>query len=319
MMLIMREIVGAIQPPPANAEERVTAHPASPPVCAAPSPDPGRPLLAAPPGTCDAHMHLFPVGDRYPLTPARSYSPPPAPLEHYRRVMAALGIARAVLVQASIHGTDNRMLLDVLRDEPETFRGIAVVDSTVGDAELEALNAAGVRGVRINLLYGGGVGFSEAEALKARIRALGWHFQFLIDVARVERLGARLAALGVPAVIDHMGHMSGGADLANPGFQDVLALLREGRAWVKLSGPYRFSAEPLPPYGDTIALSRALIEAAPSQLVWATDWPHPALSKPMPQDAALLDLLSEWTTDAALRRRILVDNPARLYGFPSPP
>lgn len=299
----------------------MTASPAShtsPPVCAAPSPEPGRPRLAAPPGTCDTHMHLFPTGDRYPLAPERSYSPPAAPLEHYRRVMAALGIARAVLVQASVHGTDNRMLLDVLRDDPGTFRGVAVVDSNVSDAELEALNAAGVRGVRINLLYGGGVGFSEAQALEARIRALGWHFQFLIDVARVERLGARLAALGVAAVIDHMGHMSVGADVKNPGFQDMLALMREGRAWVKLSGPYRFSAEPLPPYGDTVALARALIEAAPDQLVWATDWPHPALTKPMPQDAALLDLLAEWTSDAALQRRILVDNPARLYGFPGP-
>ena len=314
----MRDIVRTIQPPPDKEEERVTTFPSSPPVCTAPNPEPGRPRLVAPPGTCDTHMHLFPTGDRYPLTPARSYSPPPAPLEHYRRVMAALGIARAVLVQASVHGTDNAMLLGVLRENPETFRGIAVVDSGATDAELEALNAAGVRGLRINLLYGGGVGFSEAQALNDRVKALGWHFQLLIDVARFERLGARLAALDVPVVIDHMGHMSNGSDLASPGFRDMLALLREGRAWVKLSGPYRFSAAPHPPYADTIALARALIEAAPGQLVWATDWPHPALTKPMPEDAALLDLLAEWTADPALQRRILVNNPARLYGFPSP-
>jgi predicted TIM-barrel fold metal-dependent hydrolase len=243
----------------------------APPVCQAPATEPGKPRLIAPRGTCDSHMHIFPPGDRYPLTPARSFSPPPAPLDHYRRVMAALGIERNVLVQASVHGTDNSMLLDVLRANRESMRGVAVLDSSATDAEIEALDEAGVRGLRVN----------------------------------------------IPVVIDHMGHQSDGPNATDPGFQDMLALLREGRAWVKLSGAYRISHDPDPPYGDAIHVARTLIETAPDRMVWGTDWPHPAVTKPMPQDAALLDVLSVWTSDAALQRRILVDNPARLYGFPS--
>jgi predicted TIM-barrel fold metal-dependent hydrolase len=286
---------------------------AEPPLCEAPDPDPGRPVLQAPAGTCDSHFHVFQPG--YPLAPDRSFTPPPAPFAEYRRVMTALGIERAVFVQPSVYGTNNGLLMATLREVGPALRGVAVIDSNATERAIRDLHDAGVRGVRLNLLFGGGVPFSDAAALAERIKEYGWHLQLLLDASSFADLRANLAALPVPVVIDHMGHVKTDRGVDDPGFQDLLALLREGRDWVKLSGAYRMSAEDGPPYADTVPFAQALLDVAPDRAVWATDWPHPAHGKPMPKAAPLLDMVADWTSDPATQRRLLVENPARLYGF----
>jgi len=275
--------------------------------------------LRPPPNAVDTHFHVFAAPARYPFTPGRSYTPPEAPLEAYLRLQDTLGLAYGVLVQPSVYGADNRLLLDILRSHGDRFRGIAVIDPQTSDRDLEALDAAGVRGVRMNLLFRGGMGIEDAEHVAPRIGALGWHLQVLIDVSESVETIHRLGRLGLPLVFDHIGHMAAGKGVRNAGFQTMLTLLREGRAWVKLSGAYRLSAEPRPPYRDVAPLVQAILETAPDRALWGSDWPHPSISKPTPDDGELLDLLADWAPDPTLRRRILRDNPAALYGFASSP
>lgn len=285
------------------------------PVCAAPDPAPRAPRFAMPPLACDTHAHVFGPASRYPYTPNRSYTPPDASFAQYKALLRALGAERGVLVQPSVYGTDNSLMADTLRDAGPNFRGVAVLDDKASDAELEALHAVGVRGVRCNLLFRGGVDFAAVEALARRIAPLGWHLQFLLDVTRFEDLERKLSALPVDSVVDHMGHFAVAEGVGHPGFQALLSLLRGGRSWVKLSGSYRLTGLQHPPYRDVTPIARALVEAAPDRCVWATDWPHPQFHIPMPNDGDLLDQLPDWVPDEALRRRILVDNPARLYDF----
>jgi len=288
------------------------------PSCQGPHPEPGTPWLKAPPGAVDTHFHVFGPTTRYPYTPARSYTPPEAPLSRYRGLLGRLGIDRAVIVHPSVHGTDNRVTLDALAASGDWMRGVAVVDETVSEAALREMHDHGVRGLRINVLFKGGVGFDAARRLADRIKDLGWHLQFLIDVSQTPGFARELAALPVDSVVDHMGHMSTAKGVDHPAFQDLLALLREGRTWVKLSGAYRITQEREAPYGDVMPFAQALVAANPDRMLWATDWPHPAVTIPMPDDAALLDMLGDWVPEAATRRKILVDNPARLYGFDDP-
>jgi len=173
-----------------------------------------------------------------------------------------------------------------------------------------------VRGIRINLVTGGGLALQEAQAIAARIRGRGWHLQILADVSRLENLPALVGSLGLPVVFDHLGHVPVAKGVADTGFQALLALVRDGAAWVKLSGTYRMTTRAIPPYEDVRPFMDALVDAAPSRLVWGTDWPHPIISVPMPDDGDLLDQFGEWLTDETLRNAILVDNPACLYGFP---
>jgi predicted TIM-barrel fold metal-dependent hydrolase len=252
--------------------------------------------------------------DRFPYVSNRSYTPPEAPPEGYLGMLDALGLDRGVLVQVSVHGTDNRRMVEVLRAQPARLRGVAVVAPDVSDRELEDLAAAGVRGLRLNVLFGGGIGFDALETLASRIAGLRWHLQFLLDARELPALAPRLERLPVPFVVDHMGHMPTAVGLDHPGFQTLLRLVRDRGCWVKLSGGYRTSSAG-PPFADTIPFARALVEAAPDRMVWGSDWPHVAMDTYMPKTGDLLDLLATWVPDEALRRRILVDNPARLYGF----
>ncbi len=286
------------------------------PHCQAPDRQP-RPAGFRPPhGAIDTHAHVFGPAERYPYTAERSYTPPDSPLAEYRALLSTLGLARGVIVQPSVYGTDNRATLDALRAHPEQFRGVAVVDPEVSDSDLQAMHDAGIRGLRINVLYRGGVGFSVARQLAERIAPMGWHIQFLIDISQTEDFAREIARLPVDSVVDHMGHMSAAHGADHPAFRELLALMREGRTWVKLSGAYRVSAHETLPYDDVTPLARALIAANGDRVVWGSDWPHPAVTRPMPNDGALLDLLAEWAPDAKQRDRILVSNPARLYGFP---
>lgn len=282
--------------------------------CQGPDPAPRRPKHSPPPRACDCHCHVIAPLDKYPLVAERRYTPPEATLEAYAQVLDTLGLERTVIVQPSVLGTDNGATLEAMAALGARARGVAVVDADVADAELERLHEAGIRGLRLNVLFGGGVGFEAMERLAARIAPMGWHLQLLVDARDLAALAPRLRALPVDIVVDHMGHMSTAHGIDHPGFQALLALVREGACWVKLSGNYRISAAG-PPYADAAPFARALIEAGPGRMVWGTDWPHPALEGPMPNDGALLDAVFDFAPDDALQRAILVDNPATLYGF----
>lgn len=287
---------------------------ASIPGCQAYNPDPGKPRLQIPPGSCDCHAHIFGPQDQYPYTPNRSYTPPEASTAAYLRMLGALGFERAVIVQPSVYGIDNSCTRDAIVASGGMWRGVAVVEPCVTDSRLAELHAAGFRGVRINLLFKGGLQMEALEQIARAIQPLGWHVQLLLDGRDLPELADRLRRLPVDFVVDHMGHMPASLGAGHPGFQTLLDLLRGGRCWVKLSGAYRISAKPQP-YDDAIPIARALVETAPDKLVFGTDWPHPSISVPMPQDASLLDLLPLWAPDEATRHKILVENPARLYDF----
>ena len=284
------------------------------PFCQGPQPFVRAPSFAIPKGACDTHAHVI-GGDRFPMVSNRSYTPPAAPEAAYLGMLDALETDRGVVIQVSVYGADNSCMVETLRAHPERLRGVAVVAPDVGDAELEELAAAGVRGVRINALFGGGVAIGELERLAARIAPLGWHVQLLIDARTLPELAPAIERLPVEIVFDHMGHIPVEAGTGHPGFRRLVGLLREGRAWVKLSGAYRISAAGAP-FHDTTPFARALVEAAPERCVWGSDWPHVAVSGPMFNTADLLDLLEVWVPEESVRRDILVTNPARLYGFP---
>lgn len=277
-----------------------------------------RPALTLPPGSCDTHAHVFVHHRDYPFTPDRTYTPPPASLEQYLTLHRTLGIERGVLVQPSVYGTDNRLHLQALhqlRAQGLAYRGICVVAPDISDAELAELDAAGFRGVRMNLLFRGGLQWPDVLRLAGRIADLGWHLQFLINVADCGDIMERVSALPVPVVFDHMGHMPASCGVETPGFRQLLRLLADGRAWVKLSGSYRLTGQREYPYPDVTGIARALVSANAERCVWGSDWPHPHFPGRMPDDADLLDDLAEWVPDAQTRAQILVSNPCRLYGF----
>lgn len=284
--------------------------------CLGPDPHPRPPKFEMPPGACDCHAHVIAAPAEVPFVPERSYTPPPAPLEAYQALHRSLGIERAVIVQPSVHGTDNQVTLEAVAGYGSNCRGIAVVEETVSDGELTRLNDGGVRGLRLNVLFGGGVGLHALEPLAARIADLGWHLQLLLDARVMVELAPRIRRLRVPVVVDHMGHMNVSHGMTNPGFAALMDLVRDGLCWIKLSGNYRISAQG-PPYADAVPFARALIEAAPEHMVWGSDWPHPALNDFMPNDGDLLDALDDFAPEPDLKHAILVDNPAKLYGFKS--
>ncbi len=223
------------------------------PACQGPDRNPHPPRFTPPRGATDTHAHVFGPSDRYPWTPDRSYTPPDSPFAEYMALLDTLGLDRGVIVQPSVYGTDNRATLDALRAAPGRLRGVAVVDADVPDAELDEMHRLGVRGVRFNLLYRGGVAYEAAERLARRIGPMGWHIQFLIDISAVEGFASMLAALPVPVVIDHIGHMNADKGVDHPAFRDLLAMLGDGRTWVKLSGAYRVSASDTLPFADVAA------------------------------------------------------------------
>jgi len=284
-------------------------------LCPAPDPKPHGPTrFTMPAGAVDTHAHVIGLPPDWPLVPNRSYTPPAAPPEAYLAMLDATGMTYGVLVQVSVHGTDNRLMVQTLRANPQRLRGVAVVELGRPDSEYRALKEAGVAGLRVNVLFGGGVSMDDLESYGALCREYGWHLQFLLDARELPRLAPRFARLPVPFVVDHMGHFPAAEGVEHPGFQTLLGMVRDG-AWVKLSGAYRLSGA-APAYAETTPLARALLEAAPERCVWGSDWPHVANWGAMPNVGDLLDLLADWAPDDAVRHRLLVENPARLYGFP---
>ena len=294
--------------------------PADAPLCLPPDPNPRAPSFRVPPGACDCHAHICGPQDRYGYIPERIYTPPDALLPAYDGLLAALGVERAVLVQPSFHGSDNRAMLAAIKASGRQMRGVAVLADDVGERELEDLHAAGIRGARLNIVDvktgKGELPAARIKRLAERIRPFGWHVEFLMHVDEFSDLDRVLADIPGQFVFGHLGYVRADKGTGAPGFQALLRLLRDGRAWVKFTGPYRISTAALP-HADTNAFAAALVDAAPDRLVWGSDWPHVKVTwdTAMPNDGALFDLLATWVPDAEARRKVLVDNPARLYGF----
>ncbi|RYZ12240.1 MAG: GntR family transcriptional regulator [Comamonadaceae bacterium] len=273
-----------------------------------------------PPGAWDTHAHVIGGDAAHPFVAGRSYTPPPVGAEDYVAMLDTVGLAHGVLIQISVHGTDNRLIVDALRRHPTRLRGVVSIDGDESDAELGELKAAGVCGVRLNELYAGGSGTERLRRIAERCRELGWHLDLALHGPRLNALAPVLRTLGLPLVIDHMGWCATADGVAHPDFQAVLSLVGDADCWVKLSGVYRLSAL-APPYPDAAPLVRALLEAAPRRCIWGSDWPHVALNDParMPQPGDLLDALAGHVGDDPLLQAVLVDNPLRLFGQPGTP
>ena len=285
---------------------------AEPPACPPPDPRPHGPTrFTVPPGAVDTHAHVIGLPPAYPFVAERSYTAPEATPGAYLHMLDATGMRYGVLVQVSVHGTDNRLMAETLRANPGRLRGVAVIPLGLAVGELARLREAGVAGLRLNVLYGGGVGLEDLEGFGVLCRDWGWHLQLLLDARTLPELAPRIARLPVPVVVDHMGHFPATLGVESPGFQALLGLMRDG-AWVKLSGAYRLAGAP---WTETVPLARALLAVAPDRCVWGSDWPHVAHWGAMMNVGDLLGLLAEWAPGESQRHRVLVANPHRLYGF----
>jgi 2-pyrone-4,6-dicarboxylate lactonase len=282
-------------------------------LCLAPLPDIEAPLFDVPIGSCDTHAHVVINDPNHPMAANRSYTPPTASEDQYLAMLDSMGMSRGVLVQISVMGTDNDYMLQVLRNNPDRLRGVAVVNTDITDKELFAMHESGVRGLRINALFGGGVSFDALEKLAPRVEEMGWNMQFLMDARQLPELMPRMRALPCTCVIDHMGHIPMPVNLNDPGIQALFSLVKDNGFWVKLSGAYRMS-ELHPEFSDVTPLAKALIDLAPDRMVWGSDWPHVAIKR-MPDTGHMLNLLSTWAPDEKVRNQILVENPTALYGF----
>ncbi len=272
------------------------------------------PKLKAPPNACDCHMHIY--DSRFPVAPNAKLRPPDATVDAYRLFQKRIGTTRNVVVTPSTYGTDNSVSLDAMAKLGATARGVAVVDTSVTDAELKRLNDLGVRGVRFNLVQSGATTIDMLEPLSKRVNDLGWHVQIHMLGDHIVENADLLQRLPSPIVFDHLARIPQPAGVDHPAFALVLKLLDKGRTWVKLSGAYQDTRTGPPAYVDVSTVARAYVKASPERLVWASDWPHPTeKADRKPDDAILFDLLADWAPNEATRNHILVTNPAALYGF----
>lgn len=284
--------------------------------------------MVLPVGACDCHVHVVGRADRYKMSPDRGYTPPEASADDLGVFMKMHGLGRCVIVQPSIYGLDNQCMLDALDRLNGRARGVAVVDPSIADAELDMLHAKGVRGVRINLESAGdrdpAVAVARVQAISRRIARLGWHVQIYAAMPVIASIADRLGSLETPVSIDHFGMAQAAEGAGQSGLAALRDLVRSGGAYVKLSASYRISRD-APAYADVDPIARALIEAGPERMLWGSDWPHtnrvPGKKAtdihPYRQadDGMALQALARWTSDAGLQKIILVDNPARLYAF----
>ena len=283
-----------------------------------------------PDGAVDCHTHIHGDPAKFPFFAGRVYTPEPASPEEMAALHKALHIQRVVIVTPSVYGTDNSATEFGIKARGNDARGVAVIDDKTTEAQLDRLNGEGFRGIRINLATSGvsdpAVGRAKFSAAVERMKARGWHVQLYTDTPMISAIKDQVAASPVPAVFDHFGGAAARLGLSQPGFSDLLDLVKSGKAYVKISGAYR-SSKLAPDYQDMVSYARALIAANADRIVWGTDWPHPDSSRvegrkatdlaPLYQidDGALLNQLPVWAPDASVRKKILVDNPARLYGF----
>ncbi|MET3844892.1 amidohydrolase family protein [Bradyrhizobium sp. OAE829] len=283
-----------------------------------------------PAGACDCHTHIHPDPAKFPFFAGRVYTPELASPEEMTALHKAIRMERVVIVTPSIYGPDNSATLFGMAARGATARGVAVIDDKTSEADLDAMGKAGIRGIRLNLATGGvndpTVGRPRFSAAVERIKARGWHVQLFTSLAMITAIKDLVLASPVPVVFDHFGGAQAELGVGQPGFADLVELVKSGKAHVKISGAYRASKLG-PDYADCTPLAQALIAANADRIIWGTDWPHPDSVTPAGKqisdvtplfqidDGRLLNQLAVWTPDAAVRKKILVDNPARLYGF----
>jgi predicted TIM-barrel fold metal-dependent hydrolase len=311
-------VTTALAPQVAFAADSSNTASTTPVRIAAPDRNTRVPAFKAPAGSCDTHCHIFGPADRYPYAPKRSYTPPDSGLDAFRALHEKLGIDRAVIVNASLYGNDNRVVVDAIAASKGRYRGIANVDDSVSDAELRALDKGGIRGCRFNFVkhLGGFPDMAVFDRTMARIAKLGWHVDLHFDAIDLPQFKDLLDGLPVPYLIDHMGRVEAKNGLEQEPFKILLDLLRrDKKCYVKISGAERVSSTGAP-FHDAVPFATRLIDTAPDRVLWGTDWPHPNV-KTMPNDGDLVDLIPLFTPDAALQRKLLVDNPMRLYQFES--
>jgi predicted TIM-barrel fold metal-dependent hydrolase len=278
-----------------------------------------------PRGACDCHVHVFDPA-RFPYDGERVYTPPEASLDNLRNLQAALGFDRVVIVAPSVYGTDNSCTIDAVRQLGARARGVVVLDRSVTAAQLDEMAAVGVRGVRVNLESTQSTDATAAKraigVVAKKLRGRDWHIQFDTRLSVINVLKDEIASLPFPVVFSHFGRARAALGTSQPGFDDLLELIKSGRVYVKISAPDRTS-DRRPDFPDVAPLARAIVEANADRVLWATNWPHPgraatptAIAPPCPNDdGGVLNLLPTWVPDPAIRRKILVDNPARLYRF----
>lgn len=267
---------------------------------------------ALPPGSWDTHIHAIGSVDRFPLAAGRAYTPAACEISQYMAFMDTVGVRKAVLVQPSFYGTDNSAMLHTMAAYPDRFAGVAVVDADISDTSLMSMHKIGVRGIRVNLAYRGGLSIAGARRLSARIADLGWHVQVLTTLASLDEAESLTTTTDI--VLDHFGFLDPTQGVDGPDFQRLLVLLEKGRCWLKLSAPYRLATKTGPGYEDLTPFVNALVKANPERLIWGSDWPHTDLYQDMPDDGKLIRALSSWVPSEEARQKILVTNPAHLYG-----
>ncbi|MFD1695792.1 amidohydrolase family protein [Roseibium aestuarii] len=277
-------------------------------------PDPSKPAFVAPEGAVDAHCHVFGPGDVFPYAPERKYTPTDAPKEMLFALRKHLGFSRNVIVQASCHGRDNAALLDALRADPDNSRGIAVVDPAISDEALSDMDRLGVRGIRFNFVKRlVDPGPKDAYLRMAeRVAKLGWHVVVYFEAPELEELTPFLKSLPVTVVVDHMGRPDVAAGVESEGFQRFVRLMEDETFWVKVGCPERLTVTGAP-YNDVAPFARLLVERFPDRVLWGTDWPHPNMKSHLPDDGLLVDRIPVIAPTAELQRKLLVDNPVRLY------
>lgn len=272
-----------------------------------------KPSFQLPPDACDAHCHVFGPGDVFPYAPNRRYTPEDAPKEMLKALHDHLGISRAVIVQASCHGSDNRAMLDALACRPDHYRGVAILDESTVGTDIPIMHRAGVRGARFNFVkhLGGSPDMTVFANILRRIKPMGWHVVLHVDAPDIVPLSDMMRGLTLPFVIDHMGRVPAKEGVEQPPLAALLDLAKLDRCWIKVSGSERID---LPPYDKAIPIARAIVEASPDRVLWGTDFPHPN-STHEADEADLVDLLPQIAPDPTLQKKLLVDNPAKLYGF----
>ncbi len=281
-----------------------------------PDPNPKKPRLILPPLSCDSHFHVFGPHRVFPYAPERKFTPTDAPKEDLFRLHAFLGFERGVFVQSACHGSDHRALVDLLAAGEGRYRGVALLKPSMTAAEVERLDDAGVRGVRLHFYFAqGGQPASRREMLQIIEMAepYGWHIAFHVGGDGILEQYEFITSIDAPIVIDHMARINVAEGLKGKAYTVLRRLLDRGNVWVKLSGADRISKEKYP-YADAVPFARDLAAHAPERVVWGTDWPHPN-HKAVPNDGELVDLIAEIAPDARARQLMLVDNPARLFGF----
>jgi predicted TIM-barrel fold metal-dependent hydrolase len=272
-----------------------------------------KPRFKLPPGSCDAHCHVFGPAAKFPYAPNRRYTPTDAPKEMLAALHAHLRIERAVIVQASCHGTDNAAMLDCIVSEPSRYRGVAIVDDSFTEKDFDALDRGGARGVRFNFVkhLGGAPDMAVFNRVIDRIKGRGWHVVLHVDAPDIIPLSEMMRRLPLPFVVDHMGRVPAAAGVDQPPLKALIELSRLENCWIKVCGAERIS---MPPYTAAIPIAQALVAAAPTRVLWGTDFPHPNATHEA-DEADLVDLIPQFVSDPLAQKRLLVDNPARLYGF----